>query len=155
MIDVFRILWPTDFSEPSKEAGRYALTLADRFEAELHALHVVEDIAPSLFEAARRMASSPDDYTREAQELAEKELASVLPSDIAGGKEVVRIVKIGTPLTHILDYAEESEIDLIVIGTQGLKGLSRFLIGSVAERIVRHAPCPVLTVRPQQTSDQT
>lgn len=152
MVDVLRILWPTDFSNPSKEAGRYAVTLANQFGAELHALHVIEDIAPSMLEAARRMATSPD-YTAQARELGEKELAASLPSDVAGGREVVRAIQFGAPLTHILDYAKEQDIGLIVIGTHGLRGLQRFLIGSVAERVVRHAPCPVLTVRPPAPAD--
>ena len=148
MVDLLRILVPMDFSEASKEAAKYAFSLADRYGAELHAVHVVEDIAPSLPEAARHMASFPEDYTAQARELAEKQLAAELPSDLAGGREVVQVIKVGAPLVHILDYAAENNVDLIVMGTHGRTGLSRFLIGSVAERVVRHAPCPVLIIRP-------
>lgn len=152
MIDVLRILWPTDFGETSNEAGKYAFTLADQFAAELHALHVVQDLASSLPESATLMASFPNSYMTQVQELAEEQLAADLPSDFAGGKEVVRVIKVGSPLTKILDYAQDHDIDLIVMGTHGRTGLPHFLIGSVAERVVRHAPCPVLTVRP--TADQ-
>ena len=148
MIDVLRILWPTDFGEASNEAGKYAFSLADRFGAEVHALHVVQDLAASLPESATLIASFPNGYMTQIQELADEQLAAELPSDLAGGKEVLRAIEVGTPLTKILDYAQKHDIDLIVMGTHGRTGLPHFLIGSVAERVVRHAPCPVLTVRP-------
>ena len=150
MVELLRILLPIDFSEPSREAAKYAFSLADRFGAELHALHVVEAIAPTLPEAARHMASFPKDFMAQARQAAERELAAALPSDLAGGRDVVRVVAEGSPLSQILEYATTNNIDLIVMGTQGRTGLSQFLVGSVAERVVRHASCPVLTVRPPQ-----
>lgn len=148
MLNLVRILLPTDLSEASAAAARHAFALADRFGAEVHVLHVVEEIASTVPEAAAHMASFPDDYMAQARANAEKALAAWLPSDVAGGREVVRAVQEGAPLTRILDYARDHQIDLIVMGTLGRTGLAHFLIGSVAERVVRHAPCPVLTVRP-------
>lgn len=98
MVDIVRILFPTDFSEPSAEAARYAFTLADRLRAELHALHVVEAIAPTLPEAAQRVAAFPDTYLAQARENAERALAASLPNDRAGGHKVVRAVRVGAPL---------------------------------------------------------
>lgn len=142
-----RILWPTDFGDSSREAAKYAFSFADRFGAELHALHVVEEIAPTLPEAIRHVATLPDDVLAKARALAEKELSASLPSDVAGARRVIRAVRGGSPLVEILAYAEQNGIDLIVMGTHGRGGFSRLLIGSVAERVVRHALCPVLTVR--------
>lgn len=147
MIDVLRILLPTDFSEASREAAKYAFSLADRYGAELHVLHVIEEIAPSLPEAVCRVGTDPEHFLTQARETAEKHLAAALPNDIAGGKNVVRAVREGSPPVQILDYAREHGVDLIVIGTHGRGGFTHFLIGSVAERIVRHAECPVLTIR--------
>ncbi len=146
MVDVVRILFPTDFSESSAAAGKYAFTLADRLGAELHALHVVEAIAPTVSEALERIADSMDNYLEQARDGAEHALAAALPNDLAGGKKVVRVVRTGKPLTTILDYAKENAVDLIVMGTHGRSGVPHFLVGSVAERVVRVAPCPVLTV---------
>jgi len=147
MIDVLRILFPTDFSEASKEAAKYAFSLADRYEAELHVLHVIEEISSSLPDAVRRVASDPENYMTQVREAADEELAASLPNNIAGGKNVVRAIREGSPPLQIVEYARDNDINLIVIGTHGRTGVSHFLIGSVAERVVRHAPCPVLTVR--------
>lgn len=150
MVEVVRVLFPTDFSEASAEAARYALTLADRLRAELHALHVIEAIAPTLPEAAQHLAAFPEGYLSKARENAESALAAALPSDLAGGKKVVRGVRVGSPRGEILKYAKQNHVDLIVMGTSGRSGLPRLLVGSVAERVVRHAPCPVLTVPPPE-----
>lgn len=153
MSELRRILWPTDFSDASREAAKHAFLLADRFGAELHALHVVEELGPSLFESVRRMASYPEDFMERVREEADRELAAALPSNQAGGKTVVRAIRDGAPAIQILDYAREADIDLIVIGTHGRTGLSHFLIGSVAERVIRHAECPVLSIRPSGRTD--
>ena len=152
MTDLLTILWPTDFSGVSAQAGKYAFTLADRLGAELHALHVIEEFAPSVPAAVQYLAAHPEDYMAKARQSAEKALAAALPSDVAGGKQVVRAIRQGAPYVQIVEYAKENGIDLIVMGTQGRAGLPHFLIGSVAERVVRTAPCPVLTVRPDGPS---
>lgn len=148
MVDMVRILFPTDFSDTSAAAGKYAFTLADRLGAELHALHVIESIAPTIPEALQRMATFQQDYLKKARDDAAGALAAALPNDMAGSRKVVRAIRVGAPLGSIIDYASENQIDLIVMGTYGRTGLPHALIGSVAERVVRHAPCPVLTVPP-------
>lgn len=148
MVDMVRVLFPTDFSDASAQAGKYAFSLADRLGAELHALHVVEAIAPTVPEALQRLAAFQEDYLKKARDDAAAALAAALPNDLAGGKKVVRAIRVGAPLGSILEYAKENGVDLIVMGTYGRTGLPHVLIGSVTERVVRHAPCPVLTVPP-------
>lgn len=152
MTDLLTIVWPTDFGDLSGQAGKYAFTLADRLGAELHALHVIEEFAASVPAAAQYLASHPEDYMTKARESAEKALSAALPSDLAGGKQVVRAIRQGAAYLQIVEYAKGNGVDLIVMGTQGRSGLPHFLIGSVAERVVRTAPCPVLTVRPDGQS---
>ncbi len=140
MIDVKRILAPTDFSEYSAGALDYACSLADLFDAELHLLHVLELHASSTPVFAGGLALNP--LVRESREAAEKALLQV-----ASGRKAVRATVIGPPFLEILRYANDNAIDLIVMGTHGRSGLAHVLVGSVAERVVRKASCPVLTVR--------
>jgi len=140
MITLRRILAPTDFSEYSTEAIGYACALADKFDSELHLLHVLEVHASSTPVFAGGMALTP--RVRESREAAEKALQQVAP-----GREAVRTTVEGPAFLGIIRYAKENDIDLIVMGTHGRSGLAHVIIGSVAERVVRKAPCPVMTVR--------
>jgi nucleotide-binding universal stress UspA family protein len=140
MIELKRILAPTDFSEYSSEAMGYACALAEKFESELHLLHVLEVHASSTPVFAGGLALAP--RVEESREAAEKALAK-----LAGGREAVRATAEGPPFLEILRYAKDNEIDLIVMGTHGRAGLAHVLLGSVAERVARKAPCPVMTVR--------
>lgn len=149
MVDLVRILFPTDFSKPSSEAGKYAFTLADGLGAELHVLHVIEAIAPTLPESVQEVVAFPDDFLAAARDDAETALAAALPRDHAGGSPVVKAIRVGAARAEIIEYAKEHQIDLIVIGTYGRTGVARFLVGSVTEHVVRHAPCPVLSVPPR------
>ena len=145
MIRLQRILLPTDFSEFSAEATKYASALAEQFGAELHLLYVVDEL-PVL--APDYGGMNWQDFLDEMQTAARQQLASVLDPQWKAGQQVVEDVRRGTPFLEIVRYAKENDIDLIVLGTHGRSGLSHVLIGSVAERVVRSAPCPVLTVRP-------
>jgi len=146
MIKLNRILAPTDFSEYSKSALNYACEFAEVFGAELHLLHVLQDMAVSIEEPGLAFASTGD-YAAEYQASAEQSLSQLLDSEWETGKRVVREVIPGVPFLEIVRYAKANDIDLIVIGTHGRTGLAHVLIGSVAEKVVRKAPCPVLTVR--------
>jgi universal stress protein A len=149
MIQINRILVPVDFSEFGKHAMRYGCELARRFSSELHLLHVVEDIYPMVPEAGLLLPAQTDFLTGLRQN-AQKALEQLPPADIGNGiTDVIRHVGNGTPFLEIIRYAREHNIDLIVIGTHGRSGLVHILMGSVAERIVRKSPCPVLTVRPE------
>lgn len=144
MIDLKRILLPTDFSENAKTAQNYAVDLAKKFGAELHLLHVSVDMLAMVPEPGMNFLP-PGDYLRDMQNAAKAALEKVEPGD---DLKTVRDVRLGTPFVEIVRYAKDENIDLIVIGTHGRSGLAHALMGSTAEKVVRKAPCPVLTVRP-------
>jgi nucleotide-binding universal stress UspA family protein len=146
MIELKRILLPTDFSEFSAAARKYACAFADQFQAELHVLHVIQDMAPLAPEPGVVLAPPPD-YMKELEENATLMLERVLDPHWAAGKTVFRVVRQGPPFLEIVRYAKETSIDLIVIGTHGRSGLAHVFMGSVAEKVVRKSPCPVLSVR--------
>jgi universal stress protein A len=148
MIELKRILVPTDFSDHSKNAMNYACSLAEKFGADLHVLHVLQDLVAMVPEPGLAFPP-PGDYMQELEESATKALTE-LPGDARSGVgNIVRSVRQGPPFLEIIRYAKEHDIDLIVLGTHGRSGLAHMLLGSVAERVVRKAPCPVLTVRPE------
>jgi len=149
MINVMRILNPTDFSEFSAEATKYACAFVEKFNADLHLLHVEEELAASLPDAVVERISSLENYEEELELRALESLNKVLDPEWAVGRHVTIAARSGSPFVQIIAYAKEHDIDLIVMGTHGRSGLSHALIGSVAERVVRKAPCPVLTVRPK------
>lgn len=143
-----RILCPTDFSETAAAAERHAVALARALGAELVLLHVAS-------EALWRETLG----TREVRRVFESQRAWVTETLAArvrelttGGVSARSVVKTGVPWREVVGAVEEEHADMIVMGTQGRTGLDRLLIGSVAERVVRHAPCPVLTVRPDNRS---
>jgi len=144
MISLKRILVPTDFSDYSKQAITYACELAKRFSAELQLLHVVPPplVAAPYIGAVADEVLQPEVASKQAlEELDDPEFAQV--------SNVERVIQTGTPFVEIVRYAKEIDADLIVMGTHGRSGLVHALIGSVAEKVVRKAPCPVLTVRPE------
>lgn len=137
-----RILLTTDFSSSARHAQQYAVRLAESFGATLHALHVVSEEA---------FVPSPEVQHRwlEAEiERARKQLQVEVGGIQIGGRPVVEVTLSGDPVHEIVKYAAEHEIDVIVLGTHGRTGMSHLLIGSVAEKVVRLATCPVLTVHP-------
>jgi nucleotide-binding universal stress UspA family protein len=146
MIDLRRILVPTDFSKHSQNALTYGVALAEKFGAALHLLYVVQDLAvfvpdgigvaaPTLPPSEQFMTGARDALARAVRE---NDLDRLHP---------VCEVREGNPFYEIIQYAKEADIDLIVMGTHGHTGLAHVLLGSVTEKVVRKAPCPVLTVR--------
>lgn len=147
MITLKNILVPTDFSECSDAAVRYGLALAKAFDAKLHLLHVVQDPYTQPWGAEAFPAGIADLLT-DWQKQAFDRLACGIPE--ADRHRVVIACTIAAPYPEILRYAVEQEVDLIVLGTHGRGPVAHMLLGSVAERVVRRAPCPVLTVRHPQ-----
>ncbi|MCA9108602.1 MAG: universal stress protein [Planctomycetaceae bacterium] len=152
MINMRRILLPTDFSHFSQPAVLFACGLVDKFHAELHVLHVEEDLRDLLPDFGMgidlqpfREAWTQSHDKREVEILAR--LSDVLDHEWKQGKQTTIAAKNGKPDLEITQYANEHEIDLIVMGTHGRTGLSHAMIGSVAEKIIRMAPCPVMTIR--------
>ena len=146
-IELKRILLPTDFSPYSGTATKYACELATRFDAELHLLHTLEVHLASTPTFGMGLAIPM--YVNESRTAAEAALAGVLDPEWSAGRKVVKAVVEGSPKVEIVRYARTQAIDLIVLATHGRSGLAHVLIGSVAENVVRTAPCPVLTVRPE------
>ena len=148
-MNVRRILFPTDFSDLSKAAEKSACDLADEFGAELHVLHVLHDLFLTMPQTAVALLIPPK-ILADVISSAEEEIQKIPPIAWASGKKVVRAVQVGSTYDTIVQYAKDNAIDLIVIGTHGRTGLPQVLLGSVAERVVRHAPCAVLTVPPDR-----
>lgn len=140
-----RILVPVDFSEHARQALLYGDALADRTGAELHVLHVVPEMTfpdPYFAEAAQIRAMA-----RAAQERVPEALDRAVREVLGDDAEVRTHLEPGSPAKTIVDVAEEKSVDLVVMSSHGRTGLERMLIGSVAEGVVRRAPCPVLTVK--------
>ena len=146
-----RILAPMDFSEASREALRYAVMLAERLDANLEVLHVWEPspyVSPSALVWLQGEQQSFWEHVE--RDLSRRLRAWVV--EIADGKtsHISTRVEAGYTSQAILKAAEQGRFDLIVMGTHGRAGLSHLLLGSVAQRVSRLAPCPVLTVRAQR-----
>jgi universal stress protein A len=143
MINLRHILVPTDFSEHSRHALRYGVALAEKFNAELHLLNVFQDL--SVYQADAVMVPvlpSAEVLTTNARTTLDK-----LIQDCNLGHLVVHAeVREGSPIEEIVEYAHAKNIDLIVIATHGRGWLAHLLLGSVAEKVVRKAPCPVMAV---------
>lgn len=146
MIILEKILHPTDFSDNSKLAMKYACSLAERFEAELHLVYVVADPLVSI--SPPMSGFLPEGYAQDIVESAASQLSSFPEADCVKDLAVVRKVLEGSAFLEIIRYARDKDMGMIVMGTHGYSGLMHLLMGSVAENVVRKAPCPVLTVRP-------
>ena len=145
MFRVAKILCPVDFSKPSEAALAHAEEVARRFDAELVLLHVVE---PMLYPVAYGLPPvAPVNYEETAKSAAESALAPLIGPLVKRGVRARTLVDSGTASMRICDLAKEEGFDLIVLATHGYTGLKHVLLGSTAERVVRHSSCPVLTVK--------
>ena len=138
-----KILLATDGSEQNRQALVEAVGLAKTQKAELHTLYIVDTIA---------FASLPMDVTWEnvynvLYDEGKEAIRDVEKHAKKAGVKFVGTVMEGNPAIEVVKYAQENKVDLVVVGTLGRSGLSRFLLGSTAEKIIRTAPCPVLVVR--------
>jgi nucleotide-binding universal stress UspA family protein len=147
MITMKNVLVPTDFGEAADAALTYGRELAGRFGATLHVLHIADNIYVTTF-GAETYANVAPDLQHDLEASARVKLAErVIDSDGSGPPVTPLVITSASPAFAIIDYANENGIDLIVIGTHGRGALAHMLMGSVAERVVRLASCPVLTVR--------
>jgi universal stress protein A len=148
-MNVDRILVPTDFSEDAKAAAALAVDIAKQFDARivlLHAYHVDIPIATPMVGAY----TLPPGFYEELHAHAKSEVEIAAKELRSSGVDVVGISVSEPAATAIIAHAEEQAADLIVMGTRGLTGLKHVALGSVADRVVRMAPCPVLTVKANQ-----
>jgi nucleotide-binding universal stress UspA family protein len=146
VIALKHLLLATDFSEPSAAALDYAKAFADAFDATIHVLHVVEDLAAHAWTTEVYVAALPGVH-EELERQARARLDAVFSAEELTRFRVRLELRLGSPFVEIVRYARDQQIDLIIMGTHGRGPIAHVLLGSVAERVVRKAPCPVLTVR--------
>ena len=144
-MQITKILVAIDFSESSLFALAEARLLADAYGATLHLLHVVSEPLEEPWSGFVPADSLMATVERLQKEASNRLAALVPPADVARGRVVVS-TGWGDPADEILKYAATHDVNLVVCGTHGRRGFNRFVTGSVAERVVRFAPCPVLTV---------
>lgn len=145
MLKVERILCPTDFSDFSERAFDYGLSLARQYNAQLYLLHIVRPVIIGYPEYA--IPDSVNEFYGELREHAEEQLREFAKVHNKGGVHTTVVVEEGVVTESILDFAQENAVDMIVMGTHGRRGLQRLTLGSVTERVLRKAACPVLAVR--------
>ncbi len=148
MIQLIKILCPFDFSESSQETLQYAIHLMLKDDdATLYLIHVVDirvnDYCGPFYEQEPSLSMTVLDQS--TREQLEKKLLAEVPEEIQNRVETT--ILFGIPFLEIIKTARDKDIDLIVIGTHGRTGIAHMLIGSVAEKVVRKAPCPVLSVK--------
>lgn len=142
------VLFPTDGSEGANAAIEHAIDHALTYDATLHVLYVVEKTYPAV-------EAGPADVLDALRSEGEAALDDARERAKEAGVESVRgSVTGGSPYRNILRYADEHKIDLIVMGTHGRRGVDRYLLGSVTEKVVRTADCPVLTVRVKERENE-
>ena len=148
MFPLKRIVCPTDFSEPSLEGLRNGIKMAESFDAEIMVVYVFEPPSWSEFAFAPRPVYIPFDWTTSLKKESMKKL-NELQSEMIPEHVHSRLLTLeGNPAETIVKLAAEESANLIVIATHGYSGFHRFVFGSVTDRVVRTAPCPVLTIRP-------
>lgn len=143
--DISKVLVPIDFSDYSKSALKYAVNFVKHFQAQLLLIYVVEPVIyPPDFSMGQIAIPSVDlEMDKRAIDELEKLAKQEIPQEI----RVKSIVKTGKPFIEIIETASEENVDLIIIATHGHTGMEHILFGSTAEKVVRKAPCPVLTLR--------
>ncbi|KTG10230.1 universal stress protein UspA [Haloprofundus marisrubri] len=142
-----RILLPTDGSDAAEAAVADALELAETYDAELHVLYVVD---------TRTLATidlGADTVLSALEEEGDAAVERIRTRAVDAGVDVVTAVEAGSPADIIVDYGEDHAIDLVVMATHGRRGLDRYLLGSVTERVVRSSEPPVLTVRYAESAE--
>ncbi len=144
-LNIKKVLVPIDFSDYSKEALNYSLNFINCFNAELTLIYVIEPVIYPPDFSATQISIPPTEVeiTKNAEESLNQLINKEIPSDI----KVKSIIKTGKPFVEIVETASEEDIDLIIISSHGHSGVEKILFGSTAEKVVRKAPCPVLTLR--------
>ena len=145
MMNIGKIIVPIDFSEYSKKSLRYAIEFARRFSSELVLVYVVEPVVyPTDFSFGAIAVPAVEE---QLEENGRTQLARLIEEEVDGGIPSKAIVRSGKPFIEIIQTAKDEEGDLIIISTHGHSGFEHVLFGSTAEKVVRKAPCPVLSIR--------
>jgi nucleotide-binding universal stress UspA family protein len=158
MIQIRNILCPVDFSEFSAKAFDYAYSLARRYEAKLYLQHAIRPLTEYSYHVLPAWA---EEFYADSKAESEEALRKLVTRQALNGLRAEFVVQVGLPSEAILEFSQQQPIDLIVMGTHGLQGVDRWMLGSVTEKVIRKAQCPVLAVRkplhdfvaPQEASD--
>ena len=143
--EINKVLVPIDFSDYSKNSLKYAVNFAKHFNASIILVYVIEPIIyPPDFSMGQIAIPTPG---LEMDKRATEELDKLAEKEIPSGLSVKRVIKTGKPFVEIIETAAEEDADIIIIATHGHSGVEHILFGSPAEKGVRKAPCPVLTLR--------
>jgi nucleotide-binding universal stress UspA family protein len=150
MVAIRRILAPTDFESYSSTTIQYAADLAEKFAAELVLLHIVTDMTLAMPDAVMP-TPIPAPVLTDLLDAAKAGLHNLVKAENLERLHPRLELRVGSPAAEIVAAASDLKVDLICLGTHGRGGIAHFLLGSVAEKVVRHAPCPVLSMHPQPT----
>jgi nucleotide-binding universal stress UspA family protein len=146
MKQVQKILFPIDFASHFKSLVPWVSTFAEKFGATVYVLFVTQDL--SSFSTFFVPHSNIQSFQEEAVRSARKRMATVVEELFSGFAKLETRVEVGFPAEKIVELAKQEKIDLIIMGAHGRKGLDRAIFGSVADKVVQNAPCPVVTIRP-------
>jgi len=140
-----KIVFTTDFSESAHFAMPFAVDIAQKYDAELTLVHVIEPIVTPV-DFAWGTYNYPD-IEKQVNSYAEDSIKKLVEQEIPPSVKTHVVILFGKPWREVISYAKENASDLIVIATHGLSGLSHAIYGSTAEKVIRKSPCPVLTIR--------
>jgi nucleotide-binding universal stress UspA family protein len=146
MKDIKKILFPVDFAENYDSLLPWVSTFVEKFGATLYVAFVTQDL--SNFSTFYVPHSNIKSFQDEVKEAAEKRMAAAAKDHFKNFPKLKTRVLVGSPAEKILELAQQEKIDLIIMGAHGRKGLERVFFGSVADKVVTGAPCPVLTIHP-------
>jgi len=145
VINLDKILVPIDFSDHSRKALAYAVKFAQQFGSEIELVHVV---TPVVYAEGMVLPAAMENLDRQTEEHAKAELDKIAAEN--PGVKIKTAILTGNPYDEIVTHARKRQTDLLLITTHGRTGLQHFLMGSTAEKILRHAPCPVMVVRDKE-----
>ena len=150
MTEINNILFPIDLTENSSKILPYVLSVSEKYDSTIYLLHVVPDLQKWAKEYISHTSpyASLDVFKKEAQEGAEKAMDRVCEEQLQSCPNFQRRTVSGDPATEILKAIETEDIDMVIMGTHGRKGLEHIILGSVAENVVKKSPVPVLTINP-------
>jgi nucleotide-binding universal stress UspA family protein len=149
MKKIEKILFPIDFAEHFETLLPWVSTFVNSFDATLYALFVTQDLGD--FSSFHVPHGNLQQFQEEALKAAQRKMSLTAKEALKAFKKVEARVAQGSPAEKIIETAKKEGIDLIIMGTHGRKGLERAIFGSVCDKVVRTAPCPVLTINPAHT----
>jgi nucleotide-binding universal stress UspA family protein len=143
MLPLQKILWPTDFSDASYKSLETVKELAVRFSAAVWAIHVVQPV--SVFSA--ELSVTLPAYEQDLMEYSRMALDKTIAERVCSEMQITPVIRVGSPAAEIVRFADEEKMGIIVIATHGEAAFHHFIFGSVAEKVIRLASCPVLVIR--------